>query len=129
MKLFCKIVALAVAGVLCAYPALAGASCDMGSASKMPCKPDCGMTMSGMGMDCPMPVQASKLGCAENCCQNSMQPGVTQMDGKPKGLRAELITILPPATAVEGKFVANLRTEERVDTGPPRFILFQVFRI
>jgi hypothetical protein len=58
-----------------------------------------------------------------------MQPGVAQMDGKPKAARTELVAMLPPVTASEGKFFANLPAEGRVDTGPPRFILFQVFRI
>jgi hypothetical protein len=129
MKVFFKIVALAIVGVLAAYPALAGASCAMGSAANVPCKPDCGMAMSGMGIDCPMHDQASKLGCAENCCQNSMQPGVAQLDAKPKAVRAELIAILPPATMGESRIFANLQAERRVDTGPPRFILLRVLRI
>jgi hypothetical protein len=129
MKVFLKIVALAVVGVLSAYPALAGATCAMGTTANMPCKSDCGMAMGTMGANCPMPHKASKLGCAENCCQNSMQPGVTQMDAKPKAATVELVAVLPPATALEGKFFANLPAEGRVDTGPPRFILFRVFRI
>ena len=87
------------------------------------------MAMGAMGADCPMQHQASKLGCAENCCQNSMQPGVAQLDGKPKAARAELVAILPPATVSAGKVFAHMPTDGRVDTGPPRFILFQVFRI
>jgi hypothetical protein len=129
MKAFFKIVALAVIGVLSAYPALAGATCPMGMVSKAPCASGCGMAMSAMGMDCPTPTQASKLGCAENCCQNSTQQGVVQTGARPKAVRAELVAILLPAVANEGKVFASLPKDGRVDTGPPRFILFRVIRI
>jgi hypothetical protein len=124
MKVFLKIVAVAVIGVLAAYPPLAGATCPMNTAKA--CEPGCAMAM---GKDCPMPLQASKLGCSENCCENSMQQGVVQTDAKMKAVRAELVAILSPAAATEGKVVANLPADGRVDTGPPRFILFRVIRV
>jgi hypothetical protein len=128
MKVFLRIVAVAVIGVLAAYPPLAGATCPMNTAAKA-CEPGCAMAMDAMGKDCPMPLQASKLGCAENCCENSMQQGVVQTDAKPKAVRAELVAILPPAAVIEGRVVASLPADGRVDTGPPRFILFRVIRV
>jgi hypothetical protein len=129
MKLFPKIVAMAVIGVLSAYPALARVTCAMGMAAKARCAPDCGMAMGAMGMNCPMSSQASGPGCAENCCQNGMQPGVFQMDAKPKAVKAELVAILPPTAMTVSRLLANLPLAARVDTGPPRYVLFQVFRI
>jgi hypothetical protein len=51
------------------------------------------------------------------------------MGAKPKAVKAELVAILPTMVASEGKFFANLQGEGRVDTGPPRYVLFRVLRI
>lgn len=129
MKIFLKFVAVAVIGVLSAYPTMARVTCAMGMEAKTPCTPDCGMAMGAMGKDCPTPNQAGGPGCAENCCQNGMQPGVVQVNAKPKAVKAELVAILPTAAVSEGKFFAYLPLKGRVDTGPPRYVLFRVLRI
>jgi hypothetical protein len=85
--------------------------------------------MAAKAMGCAMPFQAGRTGCDENCCQNGMQQGVVQTDVKPKAVKAELVAILHAAAANEGRVFANMPVAGRVDTGPPRYILFQVFRI
>jgi hypothetical protein len=85
--------------------------------------------MDRMGMDCPTPFQANRTGCDENCCQNGMQQGVFQTVVKRKAVKAELVAILPPAVMSASRVLANLPVDGRVDTGPPRYVLFRVFRI
>jgi hypothetical protein len=126
MKIFLKIVALAVIGVLSVYPTMARVTCAMGMVAKVPCTPACGVAK---GKDCPMPNQAGSMGCDGNCCQSGMQPGVFQVNVKPKAVKAELVAILPTVVVSEGKLFAYLPLNGRVDTGPPRYVLFRVLRI
>jgi hypothetical protein len=129
MKIFLKIVAVAVIGLLAGFPAMARVMCAEGMTAKVPCKPHCHRAMGAKGMGCSMPFQAGSLGCDENCCQNGMQQGVFQADAKPKAVKAVLVAILPPAAVSEGRVFASLPEDGKADTGPPRYILFQVFRI
>lgn len=129
MKGFYRIVAVAVIGVLAAFPVMARVTCAIGMAAKAPCTPHCHMAMAAKTMGCTMPFQAGPNGCDENCCQNGMQQGVVKTDAKPKALKADLVAILLPAVVSEGRIPANLPVDGRVDTGPPRYILFRVFRI
>jgi hypothetical protein len=129
MKLFYKIVAVAVIGVLAGFPFMARAMCAEGMAAKAPCKPHCHMAMGAKATGCSMRFQAGRTGCDENCCQNGMQQGIFRADAKSEAARAALVAILPAAVVSEGKLFASLPVDGRVDTGPPRYILFQVFRI
>jgi hypothetical protein len=129
MKFFLKFVAVAVIGVLAGFPAMARVMCAEGMAAKAPCTSHCHRAMGAKAMGCSMRFQAGPTGCDENCCQNGMQQGVFQKDSKPKAVRAELDAILPPAAASEGRVFASLPEDGKVDTGPPRYILFRVFRI
>ena len=129
MKLFCKFVAMAAVGVLAAFPVMARVTCAMGMAAKAPCTHPCHRAMGAKAMGCSMPLQAGRTGCDENCCQNGMQQGIVRLDAKHKAVKVELAAILPPAALSEGKVFANLPPEGRVDAGPPRYILFRVFRI
>jgi hypothetical protein len=129
MKLFHKIVAVAVIAVLAGFPAMARVMCAEGMAAKAPCKPHCPMAMGANARGCSMPFQAGRTGCDENCCQNGMQQGVFRADGKARALKADLVAILPAPVLSEGTVFASQPGDGRVDTGPPRYILFQVFRI
>jgi hypothetical protein len=129
VKLFHKIVAVAVIGVLAGFPAMARVMCAAGMPVKEPCKPHCHRAMDAKAAGCAMRFQAGPNGCDENCCQNGMQQGVFQRDAKAKAHKAELVAILPPAAVSEGGVFASLPVDGKVDTGPPRYILFRVFRI
>lgn len=129
MKLFCKIVAVAVVGVLAGFPAMARVMCAEGMAAKAPCKPHCPMAMGVKAKGCSMPFQAGRIGCDENCCQSGMQQGVFQTDSKAKALKADLVATLPAPVLSEGAVFASVPLDGGVDTGPPRFILFRVIRI
>ena len=129
MKGFSRIVAVAVIGVLAAFPVMARVTCAMGMAAKAPCTHHCHRGMGAKAVGCSMPLQAGRTGCDENCCQNGMQQGVFQRDAKPKAVKAEFVAILAPAVVSQGKVLAGLPVHRRVDTGPPRYILLQVFRI
>jgi len=129
MKVFLKIVAVAVIGVLSAYPTMARVTCAEGMAAKAPCAPHCHRAMGAKAMGCSMPLQAGRTGCDENCCQNGMQPGFFQTGAKPKTVKAGLVAILPTVAVSEGKLFANLPSDGRVGTGPPRYVLFRVLRI
>lgn len=129
MKIFRKIVALSVIWVVAGFPVMARVTCALGMAARVPCTHQCHRAKGGKALSCSMPFQAGRTGCAENCCQNGMQQGVIRADAKPKVLHAELIAILPPAAVSGENLLSYLPVDGRVDTGPPRFILFQVFRI
>ena len=129
MKLFCKFVAMAVVGVLAAFPVMARVTCAMGMAAKAPCTPHCHMAIGARARGCSMPFQADRTGCDENCCQNGMQQGIVRINAKAKAVKADLVAILPPAAVSEGRVFVSLPVDGRVDTGPPRYILFRVFRI
>jgi hypothetical protein len=129
MKLLLKTVAVAVIGVLFAFPVMARVMCAEGMAAKAPCTPHCHRAKGAKATGCSMPFQAGRTGCDENCCQNGMQPGVFQIGAKHKAVKAELVAILPPAVMSAGRVLANLPVDGRVDTGPPRYVLFRVFRI
>jgi len=129
MKGFLKIVALAVIVVLAGFPAMARVMCAEGMAANAPCPPHCHRAMGAKAGGCSMRLQASRSGCDENCCQSGMQPGVFQTHSKRKAANAELVAILPNAAVSEDRVFAALPEDGRVDTGPPRYILFRVFRI
>jgi len=129
MKRFRMIAAVALIGVLAGFPAMARVMCAEGMAAKTPCTPHCRSAKGAQVISCSMRLQAGRPGCDANCCQNGMQQGVFQRDSKLKPLKAELVAILPPAAVNESTVFANLPEDGRVDTGPPRYILFRVFRI
>ena len=129
MKVFLRFVAVAVIGVLAGFPVMARVACAKDMVAKPLCAPHCRMAAGAKASGCSMPLQAGRIGCDANCCQNGMQQGVFQTGAKSKVVNVELVAILPPTVVSEGKVFARLPVDGRVDTGPPRYVLFRVFRI
>ncbi|MGA2634165.1 MAG: hypothetical protein ABSF16_08020 [Terracidiphilus sp.] len=131
MKRFLQIVALAVVASLAAQPALAGVTCAMGAPAMAPCAPDCGMSMSQMGMDCQMPIQIAGTGCEMNCCHNAFLQGIVP---SASGLRQKILrtahfelvplTVTDPVTVIVAAPPGGITA-----SASARYILFQVFRI
>jgi hypothetical protein len=130
-KRLLQIVAVFVVALLCAQPALAGMSCAMGAPASTPCAPDCGMAMGHMGIDCQMPLQIAGTGCIQDCCQQGLPQVVAQLTAgaKPKAAGTQFLQVPPTiALAVHTAFVA-MPPGDIASAGPPRYILFRVFRI
>jgi hypothetical protein len=129
MKVYAKVVALSVIWVLAGFPVMARVACAQGMAAKAPCTPHCHRAKGARAAGCSMPFKAGGPGCDANCCQNGMQQGVVRVNAKPKAVKAELVAVLPAVGMSEGRVFANRQADGRVDTGPPRYVLFRVFRI
>jgi hypothetical protein len=131
MKKVLQIVAVALAAVLIAQPAIAGLTCGMTVSPVAACAPACGMAMSQMGAHCPMPHHGTDTGCLQDCCRNGWPQAVVQSasKAKPKAARTGYLQTAPnPAPTGLAAFAAPLR-EEIAAAGPARHILLQVFRI
>jgi hypothetical protein len=136
MKKLFQIVALAVVAVLAAQPALAGLPCAVGASAGNGCAPDCGMAMSHMsssqmGADCGMSPQISSNGCAQNCCSDRLSQGFAQPATGAKSAAGRTLQFIPaaqPLAVALPLFAASYRTDSE-SAAPPRYILFQVFRI
>jgi len=124
-----QIVALVVAAVFGLQPALAALSCPMNAVA--PCAPACGMDMSQMGMDCPMPHQAAGTGCVRDCCQSGVPPAVAHVSSgsKPRTIRTLFSIAAGDKLLAESAAHAPVPAESLAAASPPRHILFQVFRI
>jgi hypothetical protein len=131
MKKVLQIVAAALVAVLTAQPAIAGLTCGIRVSPAAECVPACGMAMSQMGADCPMPHHGADTGCLQDCCRNGWPQAVVQSAAKarPKAARARFLQAAPsPVPTGSAAFAASLR-EEIAAAGPARHILLQVFRI
>lgn len=132
MKRLLQFAALALVALLAAQPALAGTSCNMGEPDKAPCAPGCGMQMSEMGADCQMHQQAVGPFCDQTCCRDGLPAGLAQLAGgdKQRPQRADLSYLVSPVgMANEGTASKAPPPLPLASTSPPRYILFQVFRI
>lgn len=131
MKRFLQIVALAVVASLAAQPALAGVTCAMGIPANASCAPDCGMSMSQMGMDCQVPMQMAGTGCDMNCCHNAFLQGIvpTATGLKQKALRTADFALVPEAVTDQATIIVAAPPGSSATAAPARYILFQVFRI
>jgi hypothetical protein len=141
MKRLIQFVAVAVVVLLVAQPALAGLPCASGVAAGNGCAPDCGMAMgqmssaqmssSQMSADCGMSPQISSDGCAQNCCIDRISQGIAQPAAGAKSAAGKTMQFVPAAEAPASAapvFAHSPRTSFS-STAPPRYILFQVFRI
>ena len=131
MKKILQIVAFALVAVLTAQPAVAGLTCGMTVSPVAACAPACGMGMSQMGANCPMPHHGTDTGCLQDCCRNGWPQAVVQSasKAKPKAARTGYLQTAPnPSPAGMAAFAAQPR-EEIVAAGPARHILLRVFRI
>ncbi|MGD0891177.1 MAG: hypothetical protein ABR923_06560 [Terracidiphilus sp.] len=130
-KRFLQIVAVLVAALLCAQPALAGLNCTMGAPASIPCAPDCGMAMSQMGMDCQTPLQVAGTGCFQNCCQQGLPQVVAQLTAgaKPKASGTKILLMTPTVAPAAEMALVVTPPGDIVSGTPPRYILFRAFRI
>ena len=141
MKRIFQFVAVAVVALLAAQPALAGLPCASGVATSNGCAPDCSMAMSQMQMapmssnqmapDCGMSPQISSNGCAQNCCIDRIAQGIAQPASGQKSTVAGTLQFIPAAQSLltEAPVFALFPRTNSSSTAPPRYILFQVFRI
>jgi hypothetical protein len=131
MKRVLKIVAVALAAVLTAQPALAGLTCGLKSFADAPCVPKCGKATSRMGASCPMHRHASGNECLQDCCRNGWPQAVVRSASKatPKASRSQLLPAEPGPAAAGNATFAALPEGKIAAAGPPRYILLQVFRI
>jgi hypothetical protein len=131
MKKLLQIVVIVVVALLMAQPAIAGLSCDMGRPVSGPCAPDCGEAMSQMGMDCQKPMQVASTGCEQNCCMEGIPQGVFRLtaDRKHKAGNTEILALVPRISADDVMAFAAPPFNLTVASGPPRYVLLQVFRI
>ncbi len=95
------------------------------------CAPDCGMSMSQMGMDCQMPMQIAGTGCDMNCCHNAFLQGIVPPASglKQKVLRTAQFELVPQAATDPATIFVAAPPGSITSTAPARYILFQVFRI
>jgi hypothetical protein len=137
MKRLLQFVAMVVVALLIAQPALAGVSCDVGASSVAGCTPGCGMASMGqmspssMGANCPMSPEISSDGCAQNCCLNGLAQVVAQPVAGAKSNLAKPLQFVPVAETLAvatPEFAVSPRTQFN-SSAPPRYILFQVFRV
>ncbi len=131
MKRTLQLVALAVAVLLAAQPALAGLPCAMGTPACGPCAACCHGHMSQMGMGCSMPDQMAGTACDQNCCQVGLPQVVAQLaaGAKPKAGRTEYVAATPMMVADAGPAFSAPPPVPYIAAAPARYILFQVFRI
>lgn len=139
MKKLFQIVALAVVALLAVQPALAGLPCATGVAAANGCAPDCGMAMSQMSpapmpqmsADCGMQPQISGNDCARNCCGDRVSQSFAQPVSGEKASVGGTMDFVPAAQtiAVATPVFAHALRAEYESTAPPRYILFQVFRV
>jgi hypothetical protein len=78
-----------------------------------------------------MSPQISGVGCAQNCCRNSLAQGiakpVTSAKSNP-GRTAHFVPAAQRLSAAAPAFAVALRTGSDA-TAPPRYILLRVFRV
>jgi hypothetical protein len=119
-----------MAVLLGAQPALASLSCDMGASAKQTCVPECGVAMSLMGDDCPMPSQIKCGYFGQSCCNDAQPPSNIRLTTKTKsnGDRTKYLSVPLVAVADRAFYVAP-SSARFTATGPPRYILLQVFRV
>jgi len=136
MKRVLQFVALFVAVLLAAQPALAGLPCGPETSANGACAPDCAMAMTTAPMsqiapDCGMSPQISSNGCEQSCCAgNSLQSASQPATGaKSKADRVLHFVAVPDNDANATSAFAALSSADPVSSAPPRYILFQVFRI
>jgi len=124
-----QIVALAFAALFGLQPALAALSCPMNAVA--PCAPACGMDMSQMGMDCPMPHQAAGSGCVRDCCQSGVPLAVAHLSSgsKPRTIRTLFLIAAGDKQLAKNAAHAPVPADSLSAASPPRHILFQVFRV
>jgi len=131
MKKLLQLVALAAVGVLAFQPALSSVACVMGTPASVPSAPRCAMAMSPMGMRCQMPPHVSGTGCQQDCSQCGMAKSfaLSSAGAKPKAGKAQLFLPMPMMAQVAIAHVADEPPGTLIASSPPRYILFQVFRI
>ena len=125
MKKLLQCVSILAMGLLIAPASLAALLCASVGQSMA-----CPMAASEMGPDCPMAGAASASNCPENCCS---QPSLLKVLAWAHPVRPKLrnlpTAIMPPAIAAAKPVQALARPINPSASSPPRFILFQVFRI
>jgi hypothetical protein len=131
MKRFLSIVAVAVAAVLAAQPALAGLTCGMLTAPSHHCADHCDQAKSRLGMDCPMPPDVAGTGCLQDSCQHGFPQGVvrTASGERPKA-EGNLFLVPTPFTSQSlSPLSSALAPDALVTAAPDRQVLLRVFRI
>ncbi len=151
MKKLLQFVAAFVVALLVAQPALAGLPCSAEIAPAGGCTPGCGMSMSQaqmgqmpsgqmsssqmssgqMSPDCPMSPVISSDGCQQNCCHTALLQAVAQPATGAKSNLTQTQQFVPAAQtlALASPAITLSPRTESSSTAPPRYILFQVFRI
>ena len=142
MRRILQIVAFIAVALLAAQPALAGMRCDMGMSACHSCAHCChhamesmasmdGMAADGMGAECSMPAQAIGVACAPTCCDQATPAGLIQIVAgeKSKADKATVVALLPQQSVLAALQFAETPPGVLASNPPPRYILFQVFRI
>ena len=141
MRRLLQIVAFIAVALLAAQPALAGMRCDMGMSACHACAHCChsgssmdameGMAGDGMGAECAMPTQAFGAACAPTCCDQATPAGLVQVAAaeKSKAEKATFVALLSQSMPSAQAHFTDAPPGLIASNPPPRYILFQVFRI
>jgi hypothetical protein len=136
MKRVLQFVALFVAILLAAQPALAGLPCGPETSSNGACASGCAMAvttapMSQTASGCGMTPQVSSNGCEQSCCASNSLQSVSQpaTGAKSKADRVLHFVAAPDMDANATSAFTAQSSGEPVTSAPPRYILLQVFRI
>jgi hypothetical protein len=129
MKKALKLVSVLVIGLMAGLPGLEGLVC-----APAYCMQDtaCPMGMPGMSADCSMPGQMAMIDCCQSGCRHA-SPSTALQSARPIELKVwNVETGVASVLAVPAStnLVAALLPRAIISAAsPPRFILFQVFRI
>ena len=128
MKKLLHIVAVALMLLLVARPSFSAAACAANGSAGAPCNSDCPMSMSAMGMDCPMSDQMAASPCQYDCCQQTLAQSPAQ-PGTPEKFRLlSALLFVPPAVSLQNGRTDLLLRPPGASSGPERHILLRVIR-
>lgn len=131
MKKFFQIVSVVAIALLTSQPAIAGLTCGLVPPASLPGAPHCPLSMSHSGLNCQVPLQASRTGCRQESCRFGWPQAVVRSisGAKHKAIPGPLFQASPAATPVNRTALSAPPPGDLAAASPPRRILLCVFRI
>jgi len=129
MKKLFQIGAIGLMLLLVARPSFNAAVCAANASSGAPCVTDCPMSMSAMGVDCPMSDQSAVAPCQFDCCQQTLAQSPAQPGASQKHRLLTALVFVPPVAVLQGNHPDLLLRPPDTSSGPERHILLRVIRI
>jgi hypothetical protein len=125
MKLAFQFAAAFLALMVAVQPVSAAAACGMASPVSCP------MGMSQMSPDCLMAQQIAEAGSIADCCNHAMPRTAAAAVAPEKRRAAIIIGLILPSVSLPETMAATAAIElpVAVSSSPPRYILYNVFRI